>query len=67
MKDYKLCRFYLKMFRATHVPVGEDQVQHIQLAQHLVNTFNARFGETFPPVKAVIEGMLLTVFICNFV
>jgi len=54
------------MFRATHVPVGEDQVQHIQLAQHLVNTFNARFGETFPPVKAVIEGMLLIFFICNF-
>ena len=43
-------------FRATHVPVGEDQVQHIQLAQHLARIFNFRYGTTFPICHAVIDN-----------
>lgn len=42
------------MYKATHVPVGEDQVQQLQLAQHLANVFNFRFGETFPICHGVI-------------
>lgn len=34
--------------RATHVPTGVDQAQHVQLAQHLANAFNYRYGDTFP-------------------
>ncbi|CAB3381191.1 Hypothetical predicted protein [Cloeon dipterum] len=45
----------IMLYKATHVPVGEDQLQHIQLAQHLGNTFNARYGHTFPPIKAMVE------------
>lgn len=35
------------LYRATHVPVGEDQRQHIQLAAHLARVFNNKFGPTF--------------------
>ena len=46
------------IFRATHVPVGEDQVQHLQLAQLLAKTFNHKFGSTFPIIKAMIADDL---------
>ncbi|XP_055856556.1 tryptophan--tRNA ligase, mitochondrial [Episyrphus balteatus] len=43
------------LYKTTHVPVGEDQVQHIQLTQHLGNLFNNRFGTTFPDCHAIID------------
>src|SRR5919198_68839 len=33
-------------YRATEVPVGEDQRQHIELMREVARRFNARFGET---------------------
>ncbi|XP_067203042.1 uncharacterized protein TrpRS-m isoform X2 [Linepithema humile] len=36
------------LYKATHVPVGQDQVQHVQLAQDLAQIFNKKFGQTFP-------------------
>ena len=36
------------LYKATVVPVGEDQVQHLELARDTVRRFNHRFGETFP-------------------
>ncbi|KAJ8926688.1 hypothetical protein NQ314_020903 [Rhamnusium bicolor] len=44
------------MARATHVPVGEDQVQQIQLTQDLARMFNSRFGNTFPIPHTIITG-----------
>lgn len=44
--------------RATHIPVGEDQVQHLQLAQDIAKTFNHRYGKTFPHPKAVVAGKI---------
>lgn len=40
------------------VPVGDDQVQHVELARTLARRFNARFGETFvvPESKVRREG-----------
>lgn len=35
-------------YRATEVPVGDDQRQHIELMREIAQRFNARFGETFP-------------------
>ncbi|MGN6246074.1 MAG: tryptophan--tRNA ligase [Motilibacteraceae bacterium] len=31
----------------THVPVGDDQRQHLELARDVARRFNARYGETF--------------------
>ncbi len=41
------------------VPVGEDQVQHVELARDLGKRFNSQFGETFkiPKVHIREEGM----------
>lgn len=41
--------------RTNFVPVGEDQIQHIQLAQHLTKNFNNRFGYTFPTCQPMIS------------
>jgi tryptophanyl-tRNA synthetase len=36
------------LYKATVVPVGEDQLQHLELARETARRFNFRFGETFP-------------------
>ncbi|MGB8954914.1 MAG: tryptophan--tRNA ligase, partial [Tumebacillaceae bacterium] len=35
------------LYDTTHVPVGDDQKQHIELTRDIAERFNARFGETF--------------------
>lgn len=32
------------LYRAEHVPVGEDQVQHLELAREIARKWNAQFG-----------------------
>lgn len=44
------------LYKSTHIPVGEDQIQQIQLAQHLAQSFNFKFGETFPSPHAVVSN-----------
>ena len=45
------------IYRATHVPVGEDQKQHLELSRDIAATFNARYGvEFFPQPEPVIMG-----------
>ena len=39
------------LYKATIVPVGEDQIQHLELARETVRRFNHRFGEVFPEPK----------------
>ncbi len=43
------------MFGASHVPVGRDQVQHLEMARDIAQRFNHRFGETFVLPKAVVD------------
>jgi len=43
-------------YRATEVPVGEDQRQHIELMREIARRFNERFGETLvEPVHRIPE------------
>jgi tryptophanyl-tRNA synthetase len=35
------------LYRTTHVPIGDDQRQHLELARDIAERFNARFGDTF--------------------
>lgn len=45
------------VYKATHVPVGEDQKQHLELTRDLASTFNTRYGqEFFPQPEPVITG-----------
>ena len=39
------------LYKTTLVPVGEDQVQHVELARVLARKFNRLYGETFPEPK----------------
>ncbi len=44
-------------YKATHVPVGEDQKQHLELCRDIAQKFNADFGvEFFPLTEPVITG-----------
>ncbi len=36
------------VYKADRVPVGEDQRQHLELTREVAQTFNTRFGPTFP-------------------
>ncbi|KAM4559072.1 tryptophan--tRNA ligase, mitochondrial isoform 1-T1 [Odontesthes bonariensis] len=44
------------LYKSTHVPVGEDQVQHLELAQDLARIFNNRFGDLFPEPRALLSS-----------
>ncbi|MDE2312175.1 MAG: tryptophan--tRNA ligase [Patescibacteria group bacterium] len=48
------------MYKAAAVPVGEDQVQHVELARVVARKFNSRFGQTFPEPKHLMrdEGLV---------
>ncbi|PRD37073.1 UNVERIFIED_CONTAM: trpS [Trichonephila clavipes] len=44
-------------YKATHVPVGEDQKQHLELTRDIAAKFNNDYGVTFfPMTEPVIEG-----------
>ena len=42
------------LYKADRVPVGEDQVQHLELARMLARRFNNAFGETFPEPQPLL-------------
>ncbi|HEY2841837.1 MAG TPA: tryptophan--tRNA ligase [Pirellulales bacterium] len=42
------------IYDSTTVPVGEDQVQHIEVARDIAGSFNHHFGETFVLPKAKV-------------
>lgn len=42
------------LYKAPVVPVGEDQIQHLELARELARRFNRTFGETFPEPEPYI-------------
>lgn len=37
-------------YKATHVPVGEDQKQHLELSRDIAGAFNRKFAEGFFPL-----------------
>ena len=43
------------MFKAHKVPVGRDQIQHIEMARDMASSFNHLYGEHFVLPEAVVE------------
>ncbi len=43
------------IYKAGFVPVGEDQIQHVELAREIARKFNARFGNTFPEPQVILS------------
>lgn len=48
------------VYRGTHVPVGTDQLQHLQVAAQLVRTFHHRYGRLFPTPSPILPGGYLS-------
>jgi len=42
------------LYKAEAVPVGEDQLPHLELTREILRRFNGRFGETFPEVLSIV-------------
>lgn len=58
------CGRRLILLRATHVPVGEDQKQHLEFSRNIANSFNHVYGSVFPSPEALIcESFII---ICTF-
>jgi len=44
------------LYHATHVPVGDDQKQHLELTRDIATKFNHDFGEDFFPITEPVIG-----------
>jgi tryptophanyl-tRNA synthetase len=44
------------LYKATLIPVGDDQVQHLELAREICRRFNHRFGNVFPEPKPQLSA-----------
>jgi tryptophanyl-tRNA synthetase len=42
------------MYKATRVPVGADQVSHLELCREIVRRFNSHYGEVFPEPQPLL-------------
>ena len=42
------------IYKAGLVPIGQDQVQHVELTRKIARFFNNKFGETFPEPKPLL-------------
>jgi tryptophanyl-tRNA synthetase len=42
------------LYLAEFVPVGEDQVQHVELTREIARKWNARYGQYFPEPDALV-------------
>lgn len=43
------------LYKPDIVPIGEEQLQHLELARMLARKFNSRFGETFKEPRAYLK------------
>jgi len=43
------------LYRAQLVPVGEDQLQHLELSRRIARRFNSRFGNFFPEIEPLVS------------
>ncbi|MBI3443491.1 tryptophan--tRNA ligase [Candidatus Woesebacteria bacterium] len=45
------------LYDTTHVPVGEDQKQHVELTRDVAERFNSKHGDTFVLPKPIVPGV----------
>ena len=43
------------IYKAGYVPVGEDQIQHVEFSREIARKFNARYGPVFPEPKVLLS------------
>lgn len=47
------------IYKANAVPVGEDQLAHVELTREIVRRFNYLYGDTFPEPQALLHKVRL--------
>ena len=62
-----LCNVNICIYcRSTHVPVGDDQIQHLHLARDLAKSFNNVYGEIFPipqPILGALQYIIIIIIL----
>ena len=48
-------------YDSTHVPVGQDQKQHVEMARDMAISFNSRYGDTFVVPEPLLRPEVATV------
>lgn len=43
------------LYHAQKVPVGDDQLQHLEITRRIARRFNSRFGEYFPEPEPILS------------
>jgi len=49
------------IYKAGFVPVGEDQLPHLELTREIARRFNYLFGEVFPEPRILATGFSFNV------
>ncbi|MBW3129810.1 tryptophan--tRNA ligase [Hymenobacter profundi] len=49
------------LYDAEVVPVGKDQIQHLEITRDIAAAFNSRYGETFVLPQARVDQQLMTI------
>ena len=49
------------LYDAEIVPVGKDQIQHLEIARDIAHAFNARYGDTLVEPQARVDADLMTI------
>jgi len=49
------------LYDAEIVPVGKDQVQHLEIARDIASAFNSRYGETFVLPQSRVDEQIQTI------
>ncbi len=49
------------LYDAEIVPVGKDQIQHLEIARDIAAAFNARYGDTLVLPQARVDAQLMTI------
>src|SRR3990172_1648765 len=45
------------LYQTTHVPIGDDQRQHLELSRNIAERFNQRHGDTFVLPEGIYPGI----------
>jgi len=49
------------LYDANYVPVGKDQMQHLEMTRDIVSSFNRQYGETFVIPEALVDEKVMIV------
>jgi tryptophanyl-tRNA synthetase len=49
------------LYDAEIVPVGKDQIQHLEIARDIATAFNSRYGDTLVLPQARVDAQLMTI------